>query len=208
MKKKSVKKKLNLNKKQVKKALAKLQKNSNFSNESELEEDVKAFELQEIAEEIKNKTPENFKANNFEPQINSSFNFRTSVLRTESLPSNQQEINLEETIAEAPSRTENRERRMDYSVSPNAPNYLTNRTQENIEERYESRIEAPVLNPVRTRQQTGNFFIDPSKEWNLTNENRMPPELIWGEGIEQNQRAPLEENREKYQQRKLNKKFG
>ena len=199
--KKSKNKKLNLNKKQVKKALAKLQ-------ESELEEDVKSFELQEIAEEIKNKTPENFKTNNFEPQINSSFNFRTNVLRTENLPSTQPEINLEETIAEAPSRTENTSRRIDYSVSSNAPLYSTSQTQENIEERYESRIEAPVLNPVRTQQQAGNFFIDADKAWNLTNENRMHPELIWGEGIEQNQRAPLEENREKYQQRKLNKKFG
>lgn len=183
MKKKSIKK-IKLNKKQINIAISKLQQNKNEIPEENLEEEIKK-EGKEIQTE------------QFQEFMRSTGKLITPILESEAP---RQNIPIEQEISATPTPETRETLTRNYDLRT-ATNYVSRQTQEDLEKRYESKIEAPVLTSRQTMQQ--GHFINPLEQMNLPEENLMHPKFIGAEFLEHERALPFEREERKYKKMRL-----
>ncbi|MFA4952704.1 MAG: hypothetical protein WC584_00615 [Candidatus Pacearchaeota archaeon] len=183
MKKKSDKK-IKLNKKQLNELFSKLQK-------TQIEIPEKENLEKEIVKETKEIQTEQFQ----------EFMHSTGKLITPILESNpRQNIPPEQEIPTTPA-TENRETGIRNYDIRNTNDYNI-RQIENLEKRYESRIEAPVLTPRENTMRQAHF-VNPMEQMNLSEKETINSRFIGAEFLEHERNLPFEREERKYKKTRL-----
>ena len=175
------KKVIKLSKKKINRLLIKLKN-------SEKDESTKNENLEE---EIKEETKE-IQTEQFQEFMRSTGKLITPIL--ESNP--RQNLPIEQEISTTPT-PENRETRTrNYGVR-NTTDYISRTTTENLEKRYESKIETPILRQRENLARTAQF-IDPIEQMNLSEKENMRPRFIGAEFLEHERNLPFERENRKY----------
>ena len=166
--------------------LSKLQQTSN-----------KEIREENLEEEIKKETGE-IETEQFKEFMHSSGRLITPILESQSP---QRNIPLEQEIPTTPT-TETKETRIRNYDLTNQTDYAPRVETENLEKRYESRIEAPVLTPRENIMRQAQF-INPIEQMNLPERETMHSRFIGAEFLEHERHLPFEKEDRKYKKMRL-----
>jgi len=185
MKKKSDKK-IRLNKKELNKLFSKLQQNKDEIPEEE-----------NLEEEIKTETKE-IQTEQFQEFMRSTGKLITPVLESENP---RQNIPIEQEISTTPAPEIRETRNRNYDMR-NTTDYVSRTTAEDLEKRYESKIEAPILTSRGNAMRHADF-INPAEQMNLPERETMHPKFIGAEFMEHERTLPFEREERKYKKTRL-----
>ena len=182
MKKKAVK----FSKKKINQLLSKLQQNSN-----------EAIEEENLETEIKKETKE-IQTEQFQEFMRSTGRLITPILESENT---RQNIPIEQEISTTPTAETRETRTKNYDVR-NTTDYVSRTETKNLEKRYESKIETPVLTQREKQTRTAQF-IDPIEQMNLSEKESMHSRFIGAEFLKHESSLPFEREDRKYKKTKL-----